>query len=134
ENYPVLLSDLPVPQLLTYPVYTTIAEKLHAICLFGMTNSRIKDYLDLLILIQTQDLDREILAQAVKSTFTRRNFPIPEKLPIGLTDEFSSEKTKQLQWQAFSTKNQITLTPLEEAIAVISDFIAPIFKKARNLS
>jgi predicted nucleotidyltransferase component of viral defense system len=42
--YPVLLKDLPAPQLRVYPVYTVIAEKLHAIALLGMTNSRLKDY------------------------------------------------------------------------------------------
>ena len=45
--YPVLIADLPAPRLRTYPVYTVISEKLHAIALLGMTNSRLKDYLDL---------------------------------------------------------------------------------------
>ena len=44
--YPVLIDDLPAPRLRTYPVYTVIAEQLHAIALLGMTNSRLKDYLD----------------------------------------------------------------------------------------
>jgi len=39
-TYPVLLADLPAPRLLTYPVYTVVAEKLHAIALLGMTNCR----------------------------------------------------------------------------------------------
>jgi predicted nucleotidyltransferase component of viral defense system len=52
--YPVLIADLPAPRLRTYPVYTVISEKLHAIALLGMTNSRLKDYLDLWVL-----LDRE---------------------------------------------------------------------------
>lgn len=54
-TYPVMIDDLPAPRLRTYPVYTVIAEKLHAIALLGMTNSRLKDYLDLSVL-----LDREI--------------------------------------------------------------------------
>src|SRR3990167_7023768 len=36
--YPVLIDDFPAPQLRTYPVYTVIAEKLHAIASLGMTN------------------------------------------------------------------------------------------------
>ena len=35
--FPVLLADFPAPQLSVYPVYTVIAEKLHAIALLGMT-------------------------------------------------------------------------------------------------
>ena len=129
EKYPVLLTDLPAPTLLTYPVYTVIAEKLHAIVLFGMANSRIKDYFDLLILIQTQKLDLSILAKAIKSTFERRNFSLPNKLPIGLTDEFSQDKTKQLQWQTFLRKNHITFISLKEATLTIRKLIAPILKK-----
>ena len=49
--YPVLIDDFPAPQLRTYPVYTVIAEKLHAIASLGMTNSRLKDYLDLSVLL-----------------------------------------------------------------------------------
>lgn len=37
-SYPVLLAELPAPQLRVYPVYTVIAEKLHAIVLLGMAN------------------------------------------------------------------------------------------------
>lgn len=43
-RYPVLLDDLPAPQLRTYPKYTVVAEKFHAVCLFGMANTRMKDY------------------------------------------------------------------------------------------
>jgi hypothetical protein len=45
--YPTLIEDLPAPRLRTYPVYTVVSEKLHAIALLGMTNSRVKDYFDL---------------------------------------------------------------------------------------
>jgi hypothetical protein len=41
-NYPVLLSDLPAPQLRAYPKYTVVAEKFHAVCLLGMSNTRIR--------------------------------------------------------------------------------------------
>ena len=43
SEYPVLLEDIPAPRLRTYPVYTVVSEKLHAITLLGMTNSRVKD-------------------------------------------------------------------------------------------
>ncbi len=62
--YPVLLDDLPAPRLRTYPVYTVVSEKLHAIALLGMANSRLKDYFDLAILLGRETLDAEILASA----------------------------------------------------------------------
>ena len=56
SKYPVLLEDFPAPRLRTYPVYTVISEKLHAIALLGMTNSRVKDYLDLWVILDRESL------------------------------------------------------------------------------
>ena len=70
--YPVMLDDFPAPTLQAYPVYTVIAEKLHAIALLGMTNSRLKDYLDLSVLLEREVLDADILAKAIAHTFRRR--------------------------------------------------------------
>lgn len=44
---PVLINDLPASRLSAYPVYTVVSEKVHAIALLGMANSRVKDYVDL---------------------------------------------------------------------------------------
>lgn len=104
--YPVLLSDLPAPQLRTYPVYTVVAEKLHAIVLHGMTNSRMKDYVDLSVLLEREALDVELLAQAIKATFERRGMVVPTTLPIGLTDEFAQDASRQSLWNSFLKKNE----------------------------
>lgn len=85
--YPVLLEDLPAPQLRSYPTYTVVAEKLHAIVLLGMTNSRVKDYFDLSVLLQREAFDADLLAQAIKATFARRGTALPVEMPVGLTDE-----------------------------------------------
>jgi len=111
-TYPVLLADLPAPRLRTYPVYTVVAEKLHAIALLGMTNSRLKDYLDLSVLLDRETLDTDLLAQAIKATFERRGMAVPAELPVGLTDEFAHDPSRQALWQAFIKKNELALEPL----------------------
>lgn len=111
-TYPVLLADLPAPRLRTYPVYTVVAEKLHAIALLGMTNSRLKDYLDLSVLLDREGLDTDLLAQAIKATFERRGMAVPAGLPVGLTDEFAHDPSRQALWQAFIKKNELALEPL----------------------
>lgn len=111
-TYPVLLADLPAPRLRTYPVYTVVAEKLHAIALLGMTNSRLKDYLDLSVLLDREALDTDLLAQAIKATFERRGMAVPAGLPVGLTDEFAHDPSRQALWQAFIKKNELALEPL----------------------
>ncbi len=115
-TYPVLLADLPAPRLRTYPVYTVVAEKLHAIALLGMTNSRMKDYLDLSVLLDRETLDTDLLAQALKATFERRGMAVPAELPVGLTDEFAYDPSRQVLWQAFIKKNELALEPLSTIV------------------
>lgn len=40
--YPTLLPDVPAPTLRAYPEATVVAEKLHAVTVLGMTNTRMK--------------------------------------------------------------------------------------------
>lgn len=99
--YPVLLDDLPAPRLRAYPTYTVVAEKLDAIALLGMTNSRVKDYFDLSVLLECETLDADLLAQAIKATFERRGMAVPTKLLVGLTDEFAHDASRQALWPSF---------------------------------
>lgn len=131
-NYPVMLSDLPVPQLQTYPIYSVISEKLHAMVLFGMANSRLKDYLDLWILLRNEIIDDKILAEAVASTFARREMLIPIELPSGLTEEFAMDSSKQSMWLAFLRKNKLDVTSLIEVVAYLGKRLKPIFLLAKN--
>ncbi|HAU0968303.1 TPA: nucleotidyl transferase AbiEii/AbiGii toxin family protein [Legionella pneumophila] len=126
-HYPVLLSELAAPKIRTYPIYTVIAEKLHAIALLGMANSRLKDYLDLYVLLSNEQIDNQILAKAIQATFTRRGMALPEALPIGLTDEFANDPSRELMWRAFLRKNELEQKPLTEVIAVIRNLVQILF-------
>jgi predicted nucleotidyltransferase component of viral defense system len=129
-TFPVLLDDLPAPQLRTYPVYTVIAEKLHAIALRGMTNSRLKDYFDLSVLLDRETLDTEVLAQATKATFERRGTSLPGDVPIGLTDEFAHDPSRQALWKAFLTKNDIAQEPLAGVVNRLRLALKPVLTQA----
>ena len=130
-HYPVLLSDLPAPKIRIYPIYTVIAEKLHAIALLGMANSRLKDYLDLYVLLSNEQIDNQILAKAIQATFTRRGMALPEALPIGLTDEFANDPSRESMWKAFLRKNELEQKPLTEVIAVIRNLIQVPYSLAK---
>lgn len=123
--YPVLLSDLPGPRLRAYPVYTVIAEKLHAIVILGMTNSRVKDYFDLSVLLERETLDAELLAGAIKATFERRRTAIPDEVPAGLTDEFAHDASRQALWLAFVRKNDLGPEPLPAIVSRLREALAP---------
>jgi predicted nucleotidyltransferase component of viral defense system len=59
--------------LLTYPVEVIFAEKLESIISKGKTNSRMKDYHDLLILIRKKDyINFSELSKAIERTFKNR--------------------------------------------------------------
>ena len=120
-HYPVLLDDLPAPRLRAYPKYTVVAEKLHAICLLGMTNSSMKDYFDLWVLLTEEDLAPDELRRAVEATFARRRLAMPADLPIGLSDAFAQDPIKQRQWAAFFKKNGLAPRELAEVVARLRD-------------
>ena len=128
--YPVLLDDLPAPKLRAYPTYTVIAEKLHAIALLGMTNSRLKDYFDLSVLLERETLDTDLLAQAIKATFERRGMSVPDAVPIGLTDEFAHDSSRQLLWLAFLKKNELPPEPLPAIVDRLRSALAPALNRA----
>lgn len=126
--YPVLLDDLPAPRLRSYPTYTVIAEKLHAIALLGITNSRLKDYFDLSVLVQRERLDAEVLAQAIRATFERRGMAIPDVLPVGLSDEFANDASRQALWQTFLRKNDLAPESLSAVVDRIRDVAWPAMR------
>jgi len=118
-EYPVLLEDQRTPKLRAYPKYTVVAEKFEAICKLGMTNSRMKDYFDLYVLLQKGDLDVAKLAEAINATLARRQTPKPTGFPTGLTDSFVQDKMKQTQWSAFLKKNDLDEMKLADVVTTI---------------
>jgi len=132
--YPVLLADFPAPRLHTYPVYTVVAEKLHAIQILGMTNSRLKDYLDLSVLLEREDMESETLAKAIAATFKRRGTDLPTEMPIGLTDEFANDPSRQSLWAAFLRKNGLAVVSLPGVVATLRAQLWPALIKATSFA
>jgi predicted nucleotidyltransferase component of viral defense system len=128
--YPVLIKDFPAPRLRTYPVYTVVSEKLHAIVLLGMANSRLKDYLDLWVLLDRETLDPDMLARAISATFIRRGTAVPAGLPIGLSDEFATDGSRQALWSAFMKKNELAAVPLLDIVAALRARLLPALSQA----
>jgi len=124
-TYPTLLDDLAAPSLRAYPVYTVIAEKLHAMVVLGMNNSRMKDFFDLAVIAKTSELDGATLVDAIRATFARRNTALPTSFPIALTIEFSSSPIKVQQWRAFVTKAGLQWASLEEVVDALAVFLNP---------
>jgi len=133
-DYPVLLEDLNPPRLGAYPVYTVIAEKLQAIVSLGMVNSRLKDYFDLQVLLEREQLDELVLAEAVRRSFAVRSTPLPQQVPMGLSSEFGEDLGKQNQWLAFLRRNEVAEVPLPQVVALIREALMPRLLEAADPS
>ena len=130
--YPTLLDDQPAPRLRVYPRATMVAEKLEAIVSLGMANSRMKDYFDLRALAHEGALDGQQLGDAIAATFRSRGTMLPVNMPLGLTDEFALDATKQTQWKAFLNKNKLDAPPLGKVIEEVRNFLTGPLKLGRQ--
>lgn len=133
-DYPTLLADVPAPHLRVYPRETVLAEKVEAMIVLGMRNSRMKDYFDVWVLLRQGGFDPIVLAQAIHATCARRETALPEGWPTGLADEFAADAAKRAQWQAFLRKNQLDAPALAELIAELRAALAQPLDMARGLS
>ena len=127
------LLDLPPPVLRTYPPETVIAEKLEAMLVLGLSNSRMKDYFDLWTLSRTMSFDGPVLAHAVGQTIRRRQTDLPEGTPIGLSVSFGADAMKQAQWSAFLRKMGVEgAVDLPSVAAHLHGFLLPIIDAVRT--
>jgi len=124
-EFPTLL-DFPAPHVLAYPKPVVVAEKFEAMVTLGMANSRMKDFYDLWMLAQRSAFDGEILSQALRATFSRRQIPLPADVPLALTPTFAEDAVKQMQWSAFIRKSRLaTGASLASVIAFLRTFLLP---------
>jgi predicted nucleotidyltransferase component of viral defense system len=126
-EFPTLL-PFPGPVIRAYAKETVVAEKLHAMVYLGMANTRMKDFFDLWFLCREFEFDGSQLVAAIRSTFERRQTPIPSGLPLALTEAFALDPTKGVQWFAFLARSRVVDTPpsLPEVVKVVASFLAPI--------
>jgi len=125
-EYPTLLEDFSAPRLYVYPKYTVIAEKFEAMTSLGIANSRMKDFYDIWILMQTLDFQGSILSQAIKATFARRVTKLPRVVPLALTVDFAENSDKQKQWQAFIKKNKL---PIDKSYELALELVEALMEK-----
>jgi len=126
-TYPVMLEDMPAPELRVYPQYTVIAEKFEAIVSLGMANSRMKDYFDLWVLLRNADLKPRVLEQAVQATLARRGTVMPTGIPVGLSDQFASDKSRVALWDAFVGRNKLNAESLADTVIYLRERFAFTF-------
>lgn len=125
-TFPTLL-DLPPPRVRAYSQEAVVAEKVHAIVLLALQNSRVKDHYDLWHLSRMFPFDGPKLQAAIHGTFERRQTALPLEVPVGMTEAFSSSPDKLQVWRAFVKKAEILNGPrLDQVVQAVQDFAWPI--------
>jgi hypothetical protein len=119
--------DAPAPVLYAYPPETVIAEKLQAMVLLGVVNTRMKDFYDLWVIARQFPFDGSQLSAAMAATFRRRGTPLPDSVPVALTAGFSEGGARQQQWKAFLGRiGQAEGVPgLPEVVDALARFLTP---------
>ncbi len=132
-EYPTIL-DLPAPRLRAYHPAAVIAEKVNAMVVHGIMNSRLKDFYDVYILLNHMNIDDDLLAQAIGATFKRRKVKLPQQMPVAFSSAFLEDGTKEIQWKAFLNRSNLSsfeLT-LSEIIDNLRQRLWPVIQKARK--
>lgn len=127
-NYNSIFEDKKIP-IMSYPLETVLAEKFQTIVTRGLFNTRLKDFYDVYILINTKidDLNRSNLIKAIKNTFKRRetNFDLEQFNEV--INDLSNDNNMNNLWNEYISKNSYakgvkfedTINALKEIIEIL---------------
>ncbi len=132
-EYPTLLG-MASPKLRAYPKETVVAEKIEAMVKLGLTNSRMKDFYDLLVLSRTFPFEGSRVRDAIAATFQHRGTTVPSTTPVSLTEVFATDEAKQKQWRAFVRRSGLEqrVGELSEVVNELEGFVLPPLDAARG--
>lgn len=108
-NYNCIFEDKTIP-IMSYTLETVLAEKFQTIVTRGLLNTRLKDFYDIYILINTKidDLNRSNLIKAIKNTFKWRetNFDLEQFNEV--INDLSDDNNMNNLWNEYASKNSYT--------------------------
>lgn len=120
------LPDFVSPEVFTYSLESTIAEKFDAIIQRMAGTSRMKDFYDIYYLSGIFDFEGEILIQAVKSTLAHRNRELPTDAFAEIKD-FKNNDVLNTQWKAFDPAKESRLL-FDDVLDRLAVFLEPIYQ------
>lgn len=128
--YNCIFENHKVP-ILAYTIETIISEKFETVISRNVTNTRLKDFYDLGILLteKSQQYDKHILVKAIKNTFKKRNTFIDIEEIKKTIDLIKNDVNLKNNWisyqQKFSWANSISygliMEKLEELVSLLEE-------------
>lgn len=130
-NFPTILEE-DSPNLRAYCLETIVAEKFEAMVKLSLTNSRMKDFYDLYMILTEQKIDNDILKKSIKTTFEHRKTPLTLS-PLAFTSLFYGDVNKQWAWKSFLNNHKIRNVPtdLENIVKTLKYKLIPLVKGIR---
>ena len=90
----------------------------------GLANSRMKDYHDIWMLSRTQEFDGQDLADALRTTFQRRDTELPAEAPAELTRDYTGQPGTSRMWDTYRKGFSAPVSDLPEDLQDAADAIA----------
>lgn len=105
-SYPLLFGEGKI-SLMAYPIETVLAEKLETVVSRGVTNTRLRDFYDIHILlgVKRSDIDMETLRNALASTCEKRSSQAAIVRWVDTLDDVAGDVAMQAQWATYVRKN-----------------------------
>lgn len=124
-DYPALLEDDTEIHIKAYSIETVIAEKLQTMVDRYTTNSRMKDFYDVRMLLENSMIDSGQLSEAISATFANRK---TDKAGIDdlFADKFLNDENMAIRWNAYGRKMKLSLPPFPEVMEAIRISLAYI--------
>ena len=129
RKIPTQLEDFKAPNINTYSIETTIAEKLDAILSLMEFSSRMKDYYDIYYLANKFNFDGSTLCEALAKTCENRNHAFTaEQFEQIMT--FDADDGMQKKWKAFTKKINTKTDDFKTVLETMKTFLFPPFGAA----
>ena len=124
RTIPVQLDGFGAPEVLTYSLESTIAEKFDALLQRLELTSRMKDIYDIYYLSSIFDFDGRVLQQAIFETLQNRGTAY-ERDSFDRVIALAGNKDIQVRWRQYLRRLKMTELPLEEVMVCIDRFLRP---------
>ena len=124
RTIPVQLDGFGAPEVLTYSLESTIAEKFDALLQRLELTSRMKDIYDIYYLSSIFDFDGWTLRQAIFEALQNRGTAY-ERGSFNRVIALAGNKDIQVRWRQYMRRLKMTELPLEEVMVCIDRFLRP---------
>jgi predicted nucleotidyltransferase component of viral defense system len=127
RTIPVQLAGFDVPEVLTYSLESTIAEKFDALLQRLELTSRMKDIYDIYYLSSMFNFDGRVLKQAIFETLQNRGTAY-ERDSFDRVIALADNKDIQVRWRQYLRRLKMPELALVDVLSAIDCFLRPVWK------